>query len=364
MIRIEALDKSFRTRRRHLHVIDHVTLEIPEGSFFTLVGPSGSGKTTTLRVVAGLERHDGGRVLLDDKVVSDPAAGVFVPTAARDIGMVFQSYAIWPHMDVFTNVAYPLQHARPRPDRATIARRVSEALELVGLGHLAKVPATALSGGQQQRVALARALVGRPRVLLLDEPLSNLDAQLRERMRLEIRDIQRSVGITALYVTHDRAEALSMATTVAVMDHGRIEMIGPPRDIYERPASRFAAEFMGPCNIIPARIAQVQPGGWVTAATAVLGDVSCRAADGVVVGQSVDLIIRPEDIHLGEAGARIQGRMTNLAYLGDRLECEVAVGALTLRALAHPGLVAAIGEEIWLDVLPGRAWAMPAAAPA
>jgi iron(III) transport system ATP-binding protein len=227
VIRLEALDKSFHTRKRDLHVIDHIDLTVPEGAFYTLVGPSGSGKTTTLRVVAGLEKHDAGRVRLDGKTVSDPAAGIFVPTSERGIGMVFQSYAIWPHMDVFANVAYPLEQARRKPDKPEIARRVGEALELVGLGPLARVPATALSGGQQQRVALARALVGRPRVLLLDEPLSNLDAQLREKMRIDIRDIQRSVGITALYVTHDRAEALSMATTVAVMNHGRIEMTAP-----------------------------------------------------------------------------------------------------------------------------------------
>ncbi len=360
MIRMEALDKSYRTRRRHLHVIDGISLDIPEGSFFTLVGPSGSGKTTTLRVVAGLERHDGGRVLLDGQVVSDPAAGVFVPTSGRGIGMVFQSYAIWPHMDVFSNVAYPLQQARPRPDKAEITRRVGETLELVGLGQLARVPATALSGGQQQRVALARALVGRPRVLLLDEPLSNLDAQLRERMRLDIRDIQRSVGITALYVTHDRAEALSMATTVAVMNHGRIEMIGAPRDIYERPASRFAAEFMGPCNLLSGKLTETLPGGWALADT-VLGALACRVSPGIALGQSVELIVRPEDVSLGERGSAITARVASLAYLGDRIECAVLVGTQELRVLAHPGLTAEIGAEIGLDVLPGRAWAIAAA---
>ena len=362
MIRIEALDKTFRTRRRDLHVIDGISLDIPEGNFFTLVGPSGSGKTTTLRVVAGLERHDGGRVLLDGQVVSDPAAGMFVPTSERGIGMVFQSYAIWPHMDVFSNVAYPLQQSRPRPDRAEIERRVGEALELVGLGQLARVPATALSGGQQQRVALARALVGRPRVLLLDEPLSNLDAQLRERMRIEIRDIQRSVGITALYVTHDRAEALSMATTVAVMNHGKIEMVGPPRDIYQRPASRFAAEFMGPCNLLPGKLTERLPGEWALVATA-LGAVACRVGAGIAPGQSVDLIVRPEDIHLGEPGSAITARVASLAYLGDRIECVVRVQDQELRVLAHPGLAAEIGAEIGLEILPGRAWAIPAEIP-
>jgi iron(III) transport system ATP-binding protein len=359
VIRIEALDKTYRSRRRNLHVVDNVDLEIPEGSFFTLVGPSGSGKTTTLRVVAGLERHDGGRVLLGGRVVSDPAAGLFVPTSERGVGMVFQSYAIWPHMNVAENTAYPLRYLRPRPDREQTRRMVGEALELVGLGALAQVPATALSGGQQQRVALARALVARPRLLLLDEPLSNLDAQLRERMRVEIRDIQRSVGITALYVTHDRGEALSMSTELAVMNNGRIDMVGTPRDVYECPRTLFAAEFLGQCSIVPGRVETVHKPGVVTAAVA-FGAIVCRAPADIAVGQAVSLVLRPEDMVLSGAPDGAPGRIETMSYLGDRLECVVSVAGCTLRALAHPGLVEAAGEAITVKILPRRAWVLPA----
>ncbi len=223
MIVVKDLHKHYRGKHRSLHVLDGIDIEIPSGAFFTLLGPSGCGKTTLLRTIAGLERHDGGRITFGDTAVSDPQHGIFVPSSRRGIGMVFQSYAIWPNMDVFGNVAYPLQVRSGGPDRDERRRRVPEVLDVVGLKDLEKSPATALSGGQQQRVALARALVSRPEVLLLDEPLSNLDAQLRERMRIEIRDIQRSVGITTVYVTHDRAEALSMSTHIAVMNRGRIE---------------------------------------------------------------------------------------------------------------------------------------------
>ncbi len=363
MIGIEGLDKTYRSARRTVHVIDRVHLEIPAGSFFVLVGPSGSGKTTTLRVVAGLEGHDAGRVRLDGRVVSDPASGTFVPPSGRGIGMVFQSYAIWPHMDVFENVAYPLRQGRARPDGAERARRVEEALDLVGLRIQARAPATALSGGQQQRVALARALVARPKVLLLDEPLSNLDAQLRERMRGEIRDIQQGVGITALYVTHDRAEALSMASHLAVMNNGRIEMVGTPREVYEQPTTPFVAEFLGPCNLLEGKVTTAPGPGACVVATP-LGPIRCRTSGVAGPGGRVVVALRPEDVRLSAPPpgppAGLAGRLAGMAYLGDRLECMVEVAGIRLRTLAHPAFRAGADGAVAVALPDEAGWAMPA----
>src|SRR5580700_8201022 len=211
------------------------SFELPAGTFFTLLGPSGCGKTTTLRCIAGLERPDLGQIRVGDVTLFDSRSGTSVPLNQRGIGMVFQSYAIWPHMTVFENVAFPLRVAKDRRyGREEIRTLVEDALGTVGLGGYSDRPATRLSGGQQQRVALARAIVHKPRLLLLDEPLSNLDASLREEMRAELRRLQQQIGITAIYVTHDQAEALAMSDLVAVMDHGRIVQFGEPRAIYFR----------------------------------------------------------------------------------------------------------------------------------
>src|ERR687885_785728 len=251
MIRIQRLEKVFETPRGAIRAVDEVHLEVGAGEFLVLLGPSGCGKTTTLRCVAGLERPDGGSIVVAGRKVS--GNGRFVPPHKRDIGMVFQSYAIWPHMSVFENVAFPLRVARGIPG-ADIKRRVEEALATVQLAGYEGRMATQLSGGQQQRLALARALVRQPRVLLLDEPLSNLDAKLREHMRTEVRELQRALGITTLYVTHDQAEALSMSNRIAVMERGRIMQEGTPREIYQRPATRFVADFVGNANFLEATV--------------------------------------------------------------------------------------------------------------
>src|SRR5438876_8807945 len=243
MLQVTMLRKTFTTERGGVRAVEDVSFTVEEGRFFTLLGPSGCGKTTTLRCVAGLERPEAGTIRLDDAVLSGP--GRFMPTYARDIGMVFQSYAIWPHMTVFDNVAFPLRVARTRPTLLEIRQRVSQALATVRLEGLQDRAATKLSGGQQQRLALARALVREPKLLLLDEPLSNLDAKLREQMRMELRQLQRTLRLTTLYVTHDQVEALAMSNVVAVMHQGRIMQTGAPREIYERPANRFVAEFIG-----------------------------------------------------------------------------------------------------------------------
>ncbi|HUN47415.1 MAG TPA: ABC transporter ATP-binding protein, partial [Stellaceae bacterium] len=240
---IRGLSKSFGSRR----VVDDVSLDVADGEFVVILGPSGCGKTTTLRLVAGLEAPDAGSIAIDGRTVSAPAERLFVRPERRGIGMVFQSYAIWPHMTVFENVAFPLRVRRLRG--ADIAAKVRAVLERVGLAGEAQRPATQLSGGQMQRVALARALVYDPALLLFDEPLSNLDLKLRERLRVELRELQQRAGITSLYVTHDQAEAVELADRIVVMEGGKVAQVGPPAELYRRPRTRFVAEFIADANI-------------------------------------------------------------------------------------------------------------------
>src|SRR5579875_3447206 len=244
MIGIRNLTMTYRTAAGEHQAVKGVSLEIKQGQFYTLLGPSGCGKTTILRCVAGLEHPDGGEIQIGGRTVYSGDNRTWVPPHDRNIGMVFQSYAIWPHMTVFENVAFPLT-VSGRLERKAIERKTMEVLELVGLADTAKRSATALSGGQQQRVALARALVREPRVLLLDEPLSNLDAQLRERMRGEIREVQQKLGITAVYVTHDQSEALAISDLVMLMNQGNIVEMGQPQQIYRFPRAEFTANFIG-----------------------------------------------------------------------------------------------------------------------
>src|SRR4051812_13862837 len=239
--------------------VNHVSLKVERGEFVTLLGPSGCGKTTTLRMVAGLEQNTGGRISIADRVVSDAASGLFVPPDHRQLGMVFQSYAIWPHMTVFDNVAYPLKIRRR--SKTEIRNRVMAVLRLVEMDKFAERPAPALSGGQQQRVAIARALVFEPEVLLLDEPLSNLDARLRTQMGDEFRALQKRLGITSLYVTHDQEEAMALSDRVVVMQGGNILQIGAPEEIYQRPNSRAVAAFFGSPNLLDAKVSACVPDG-------------------------------------------------------------------------------------------------------
>jgi iron(III) transport system ATP-binding protein len=305
--------------------VDRVSLQIADGELFTLLGPSGCGKTTLLRLVAGFYRPDTGDVVFGDRVVND------IPPHARNIGMVFQNYALWPHMTVFQNVAYGL---RLRGLGGTdLQARVAEGLRKVNLGGLeARYPGQ-LSGGQQQRVALARALVLNPDLLLLDEPLSNLDAKIRVQVRAEIRKLQRALGITTIYVTHDQEEALSLSDRVAVMREGRVLQIGAPRDLYERPATRFVADFVGTNNLIPGTV-KGQDGAVLLVDTA-LGPLRARAGGGVSAGQACVLAIRPENVEVGPGagdGNRIVGRVGLTAYLGNTLRYDVEAGGMTLKA--------------------------------
>lgn len=357
MVKITDLVKVFQTERGTVVACDGITFEVPAGRFFTLLGPSGCGKTTTLRCIAGLERPDSGEIALDQRPVYSSRQGQFVAPNQRSIGMVFQSYAIWPHMTVFDNVAFPLRVGRMRVSQPAMVERVRAALAVVRLDGLEQRSATKLSGGQQQRLALARALVREPQVLLLDEPLSNLDAKLREQMRLELRQLQRQLGITTIYVTHDQVEALSMSNVVAVMHEGRIAQIGPPRDIYERPQTRFVADFIGLTNLISGRVvASADEGGLHRVETA-QGALTCTIPGGAAPQSEVLVSIRPEDVTIRDGSARPgawEGTVQQVVFLGESVDCRLAVGELMLRAHVHPSLRVKRGDTVSLEFNPER----------
>ncbi|WP_019634107.1 ABC transporter ATP-binding protein [Actinomadura atramentaria] len=350
-----------------VRAVDGVGFDVEPGQLFTLLGPSGCGKTTTLRSVAGLETPSGGSITIGDRLVYSAAERVDVPADDRQLGMVFQSYAIWPHMTVFKNVSFPLELARrrTRPSRAEIRSRVEKVLAVTELDRFADRPATKLSGGQQQRLALARALVIEPELLLLDEPLSNLDAKLRETMRMELKRLQRELGLTAVYVTHDQVEALAMSSVIAVMDQGRIVQMGTPREIYERPNSRFVADFIGTSNLLPATIAGTSPDGTsVRAEHAVL-----RSADRVAAapGAEVLMSLRPEDLALSPAdetgaapdGNALAGVVTARAFLGEATEHVVRVGDRGLRCRSNPSLSIEPGSEVTVRIAPEKVRLIP-----
>jgi iron(III) transport system ATP-binding protein len=302
--------------------VDDVSLEILDGELFTLLGPSGCGKTTLLRLVAGFYRPDAGTVCFGDRVVND------LPPHARNIGMVFQSYALWPHMTVFQNIAYGLRLRGLRG--GALQARVEEGLRMVNLAGLGGRHPGQLSGGQQQRVALARALVLNPDLLLLDEPLSNLDAKIRVQVRAEIRRLQQALGITTVYVTHDQEEALSLSDRVAVMREGRVLQVGRPRELYERPRTRFVADFIGTNNLVPGIVA-AQEGEIVRVDTA-LGPLRARAGP-VRVGEPCVLAVRPENLAVGESADNVvRGRVVLASYLGNTLRYDIDAGGLTLKA--------------------------------
>jgi iron(III) transport system ATP-binding protein len=336
VLRVEELTKIYFIGDRHSGGgIRNVEFAVGAGEFYTLLGPSGCGKTTTLRSVAGLEEPTSGRVTIDGRAVFDSARGEFVPVNKRNIGMVFQSYAVWPHMTVFENAAFPLRMSRTRRwSERDIAARVTRVLETTGLAMFMTRSATQLSGGQQQRLALARALVAEPRLLLLDEPLSNLDALLREQMRVELRRLQKDVGVTAIYVTHDQSEALALSDRIAVMCDGSIAQIGTPRQVYHRPANAFVAAFIGRSNLLHGHfMAAVAPCGRAPIQTP-LGPILCECPTGAAAAQPVSALIRPEHVVLAAAASasdsmppnRFRGQVVQVAFLGEAIECLVRVG--------------------------------------
>ena len=357
---VEGVGKRFGTVR----AVADVSLTVPDGRLLTLLGPSGCGKTTTLRMIAGLEQNDSGRIAIGERVVSDPAQGLFVAPERREIGMVFQSYAIWPHMTVFANVAYPLQ-VRRRP-AAEIRERVDASLRLMEMAHLAERPATALSGGQQQRVAIARALVFQPRVLLMDEPLSNLDAKLREQMRVELRALQQRLGITTVYVTHDQEEAMVLSDEVAVMHEGRVLQVAAPETIYTRPANRTVAAFVGTPNLLEAKACEVRPGSGDTVVRVEGEGWSgwCAAPGDLQPGETVTVIVRPEVIQMGKAmpattlGIIWTGVVHQRFFRGTRNLYTLQVGARTVSVDAPPDQAVAPGATVTLTADALHTWAV------
>jgi iron(III) transport system ATP-binding protein len=328
-----------------------VSFDVPEGKLFTLLGPSGCGKTTTLRSIAGLEKPVSGEIEVGGRTVYSSSRGVFVAPNKRNFGMVFQSYAIWPHMNVFHNVSFPLE-VRKLP-RKTIREKVMRVLSAVQLDHLVDREATKLSGGQQQRLALARALVMEPQLLLLDEPLSNLDAKLRDAMRTELKRLQRELSLTTVYVTHDQSEALALSHEIAVMKDGRVVQVGTPRQIYETPANQFVADFVGSTNFIGGTVTALDAPNNRCVVTTGLGQLRAHATEGVARDSSVIVSVRPEDVELTEAeppagdGENIWRAVVEAKdFLGEHLDFLVKVGDVVLQARAHPSLRKPTGEPL------------------
>jgi iron(III) transport system ATP-binding protein len=343
--------------------VKELDLTVAQGEFVTLLGPSGCGKTTTLRCVAGLEHPDGGEIRIGGKLVASHREGLFLPPEARNIGMVFQSYAVWPHMTVFDNVAYGLRVRGT--DRATLRRCTTEALELVGLGPLANRYATKLSGGQRQRVALARAIAYRPQVILFDEPLSNLDAKLREQLRDELARLPREVGITAIYVTHDQTEALVMSDRIVVMNQGTIQQIGDPYTLYVRPVNAFVANFIGVANLLPARLLSSQQPLWELELAPGNGQAPVRVralpAPSRPAGDQVLLSVRPEDLQLhtrreqANGGNILEATVIETVYLGSLLQCKVRAGRHELSVQLDHDEALRPAQPVYLSVAPQHA---------
>jgi ABC-type Fe3+/spermidine/putrescine transport system ATPase subunit len=310
--------------------VNEISFTVAPGEFFTLLGPSGCGKTTTLRLLAGLETPDAGEIMLAGRCLAAPSRGIWVPIDKRGMGMVFQSYAIWPHLTVFENVAFPLR-VRRQP-KAVIEKRVREALELVGLSGLEQRGATELSGGQQQRVALARAIVYTPALLLLDEPLSNLDVKLREQMRAELHALHRRLNLAVVYVTHDQGEALALSDRIAVVNQGRLEQVGTPVEVYERPSTRFVGDFLGRTVILKGSLRNEGNRSWVDVQGQ--GRILAPPDRSFGDGDPLRVLSRPEDITLlpmGEMGPNeVVGRIERVAYMGDHLEYTIAAAGRTL----------------------------------
>lgn len=355
MIRIRNLQKVFPSNRGPVLAVKRMDLDVAEGEFVVLLGPSGCGKTTTLRCVAGLERPDQGSIEIAGKVVDSATEAGYVPPDRRGIGMVFQSYAVWPHLNVFENIQLPLTEGRHRIPRGQVQERVLEALRLVRLEGLESRPVTDLSGGQQQRVALARAIVTRPKVLLMDEPLSNLDARLREQMRLELKKITRSIGVTSLYVTHDQAEALSLGDRVCVMNEGQILQVGLPEEVYSCPADLLVAEFVGEMNFFKGKVIAPEQ------VDSPLGVLRCPVPPGCQSGSEVTLAIRPEHLKLtrctDQNEAAVRGRIITRNYLGDATLLEVEVRGVVVRVKMEMAADFTVGQQAVI-VLPADRWSV------
>jgi len=367
MLRVEGLTKIFDNSTDQIAGgIRDASFTLEPGTFFTLLGPSGCGKTTTLRCIAGLEMPDQGIIAVEGRTLFDAKSRVNVPVEQRSVGMVFQSYAIWPHMTVAENVAFPFTVSKQRRySKAEIAEGVRRALAIVDLAGFEQRPATRLSGGQQQRVALARAVVHEPRLLLLDEPLSNLDAQLRDEMRSELKRLQSKIGITTVYVTHDQSEALALSDRIAVIDRGIITQIGSPQDIYFRPANPFVARFVGATNLLTGRLLGSANG---KASVEVLSgrQIQCVIPQGIDDPAAVAVSIRPESIRLlargGAAAAGencLSGRVSGVTFLGASRRVDVVSDGVNLQVTTSADMALPADGEVLLVFAPERTVALP-----
>ena len=331
-IEVEGLTKRFGSTA----AVAGISFTVPDGSFTTLLGPSGCGKTTTLRMLAGLQRPDAGEIRIGARVVSSSDQGIFIPVENRDVGIVFQSYALWPHMSVFDHVAYPLRVRRQ--SSATIKERVLRALEMVDLAEQRGRYPSEISGGQQQRVALARALVFDPTVLFLDEPLSNLDAALRSSMRTELGRLHRETGVTTVYVTHDQTEALALSDQILIMRFGEIVEQGRPVDVYEQPRTLYGTQFVGAANCLLGRLVSIDgQKAEVDLSTGERLRVPVSTPNSFESGQAVTLVVRPEDIEVHVAGSdenTVRGVVRQTTYLGTHVELRIAVGDSDVRVRA------------------------------
>jgi len=358
-IQIRGVFKHYQSEGKTIKALDGVDLTIPSRQIFTMLGPSGCGKTTLLRCIVGLETPDDGEISIGGEVVWSKEKNINVPPEKRGLGMVFQTYAIWPHMDVFDNVAYPLQVRDVGKD--IIRERVAKALRFVQMEGYESRPATRLSGGQQQRVALARALIAEPKVILFDEPLSNLDAKLREETRKELNAFLTDLQITAVYVTHDRVEALALSDRIAVMRAGRIVEVGTPQKIYFDADSQFVADFIGRANLVKARVRTQEEGR--TIVDCGLGTIACARRD-FAPGADVTLCIRPEFIHIVPGGVSgenaVNGSIESQVFVGEAYESEIRAGTELLLSRIDPDAKLKPGDAVGFRLDPAHCLLVPA----
>ncbi|WP_426243442.1 ABC transporter ATP-binding protein [Nocardioides sp. LHG3406-4] len=359
LLQVDGLYKSYGDRKKEhskrQYAIADINLSAVPGEFLTLLGPSGCGKSTTLRCIAGLEAPNLGKISVADRVLFSSETGVSMRANQRGLGMVFQSYGIWPHMDVYKNAAFPLLvgSRSSRPPAKQVRERVERALEVVQLSAFAGRSATALSGGQQQRLALARALVMEPPLLLLDEPLSNLDARLRTDMRFELKRLQHEIGVTTVYVTHDQSEALAMSTNIAVMSNGKVEQVGAPSEIYTAPASEFVARFVGSSNLVVGTVSSASGDDLVVKTPA--GVVTATSQVDLSPGSEVYISIRPESISLVEVDnpspelGEWEGMVEGTAYLGMTVEYRVRVGDIEWTVVSSSEKPLPVGTVVRLE---------------
>jgi iron(III) transport system ATP-binding protein len=354
MLEVRDLGKTYSVKSElQSAAVDGISFQVRQGEFFTLLGPSGCGKTTTLRSIAGLEMPDRGEIVIGGQTVFSSAACTMVPANRRDISMVFQSYAIWPHMTVAGNVAFPLEALKT--PAADIRTRVAEALEMVGLSSYANRPASQLSGGQQQRVAFARAVAKNAKLLLLDEPLSNLDAKLREQMRTELHALHRRLGTTAIYVTHDQDEALRLSDRIAVMESGKIVELGSSRELYLSPQKEYTAQFIGQGNIWNCEVRVAKAGE--TDVTSQIGPVKARL--GALGASRARLMVRPEHICLQNRTAELKeneyrGRVLSVGFSGRSIDYVVDVNGMELRVQASSTTIFDANAEVTVYLPPDR----------